>query len=165
MMRWAGWLMVIVVAAGGCGDDDDGQNDEASIKAAAESCHGLCEVQSRPPCDPAGNPPVATCKQLCDALARDVKPDCRDEFSAFYTCSSEHGVCSGSIVPDACTEALNQRVACEGTGGGMCVGAIDGFCPSVQCPCPTGVTPVSGFTRESGECRCYDEQTCVELCD
>jgi hypothetical protein len=160
------WLVAVLVAGVACGDDDDAASGAGS--AARMSCERQCEAQDRvqgcrPPVD------LATCKQLCGALVAQVDADCGDEFSAYYDCSANQGFeCLAlGVGQDAlpCKNAQDQLDACQGTPA--CVGADDeGLCPRVTCPCPEGATSVSGFSSDSGECRCYDERTCVDFfCD
>jgi hypothetical protein len=159
-------LAALLGAGTGCGDDDD--TGAGANGAARMSCDRQCEAQDevqgcRPLVDLAG------CKQLCGLLVADLEADCGDEFSAYYDCSANQGFeCSAlGTSQDAapCKNALDQLDACKGSP--MCVGADDeGRCPSVACPCPEGTTSVSGFSNESGECRCYDAKTCVDFfCD
>lgn len=162
---------VVLLVCWGCGDDaggdDDGVIDQAA-SLARDACHAQCEAQQQTEgCEPLVG--LSTCRQLCDMIVRDLEPDCREEFTAYYNCSADQGfTCFGGLVTqpsEPCANALDELNACQGTP--MCVGADDeGFCPSVDCPCPDGSTPVSGFSNESGECRCLDEQTCTDLfCD
>lgn len=151
----------------GCGDDGGDESGGEGTSAALDACHAQCESQEEVVgCEPFVD--LSTCRQLCGSLVRSLEPDCRDEFTAYYTCSAEQGfTCLGALVSqdsEPCQNAMDALEDCEGPA--MCVGASDaGFCPSVDCPCPGGSTPVSGFSNESGECRCFDERTCVELCD
>jgi hypothetical protein len=160
-------LTTLLCSFAACGgDDDDSQSGGGS--AARMSCDRQCEAQERVQgCRPLL--PLAQCKQLCAAIVADIKPECGDEFSAYYDCSANQGFECGGIgtTQDAapCKSALDALDACEGPV--MCVGARDsGTCPSVVCPCPSGATNVSGFSNEGGECRCYDEKTCLDFfCD
>jgi hypothetical protein len=157
---------VLVIGIGGCGSSDQGS---ASSAVSAASCNRQCDAQSMVNgCTPIVD--TGTCKQLCGALAAQTPATCASKFDTYYDCSATAGFeCTGALVSQkggACSAEQSAFAACQNGGKKpTCAGANDaGFCPSVQCPCPSGTTPISGFSNTTGACKCFDTTTCLDLC-
>lgn len=149
----------------GCGSDGGNGNG-----VSPGTCYRQCDVQSAiTGCIPIVDPPH--CKSLCDALAAATPASCQSKFEAYYACSANAGFeCFGNFEAQkggACLTEEKAYVACQNGGKpATCEGALDsGFCPSVDCPCPSGVTPISGFDNGPSGCRCFDTTSCKSLCD
>jgi hypothetical protein len=158
-------------ACGGDGDDSGGGSSGSGPSVA--SCNAQCEAQEKvrgSGCEPFVD--LGTCKQLCAQLAKNAKA-CAAQFNAYYDCSAADGFkCAGPLVTNktnACDDELDALNTCSngGSNGPACKGAnANGTCPQVQCPCPGGTKPVSGFDNSSGSCECLDSNTCKDLfCD
>jgi hypothetical protein len=152
----------------GCSSSSDGGGN-ASTRVPVESCHGQCQAQTAVTgCTPFVD--LATCKSMCDALAAQTPAACAGKFDAYYGCSANAGFeCLGSLVEQkggACSAEMQTLANCQNGGKKpTCEGASDaGFCPSVDCPCSSGTTPISGFSNRSGSCKCFDTTTCLDAC-
>jgi len=151
----------------GCGSDG---GNSGSGGVSPGTCYRQCDAQSAiVGCMPIVDPP--NCKALCDALAAGTPASCQSKFDAYYECSANAGFeCFGDLEAQkggACLTEEKAYVACQNGGHPItCEGALDGgFCPSVDCPCPSGVTPISGFDNGPSGCRCFDTTSCKTLCD
>jgi hypothetical protein len=170
-------LALVALSSTGCSDDKKGSSGgNAALK---NSCNAQCDAQDQvPSCDPLVD--VATCKMICGSLAASVKAACADAYKAYYDCSAAAGFeCAGALgvaqKNNACMAEQNAVNDCNngggaGTGGGAgsgapaCEGAMpSGTCPQVQCQCPDGVHPVSGFDNDANGCKCWDTETCKDL--
>jgi hypothetical protein len=155
----------ILVLSTACGDGTSSGSSANGV--AADSCHRQCDAQAKVQgCTPIVG--VAECKSLCDQLAASVPSKCKSEFDAYYNCSADEGfTCLGSLPTQstACKAKMDAFDKCKNGGSASsCAGELDsGVCPSVQCPCPSGVVPVSGFDHSSGSCKCFDTVTCKDL--
>lgn len=167
MKPWNGGLVLLVVAwLGACGSDGGG----STKGVPADSCHQQCDAQETVTgCQPFVD--LATCKSMCDALAAQTPAACAAKFSGYYGCSASAGFeCLGSLVTQkggACSAEQKALDQCQNGGKSTsCAGALDGgFCPSVQCPCPSGTTQISGFDNGPSGCKCFDTTTCLQMCN
>jgi hypothetical protein len=172
-LTWVAFVLELAAcgskSSGGSGGG--GAGGGATGKISASSCYSQCDAQQATQgCTPIVS--LAECKMLCDALAGSTPASCAGAFDAYYSCSAHDGfTCAVGLVSqktDACKAKQDAFDKCS--HGGMkstCQGQLDsGVCPSVQCPCPSGAKPVSGFDNSSGSCKCLDTVTCKDLfCD
>jgi hypothetical protein len=158
------FLGVMAAVAAGCGGGGSGGGG-----VSPAPCHEQCAAQQKVTgCTPFVD--LATCDSMCDALAGQTPATCEPKFSAYYSCSTLAGFeCLGSLVTqkgNACRAEQSALDKCQNGGKSTtCEGALDGgFCPSVECACPSGPTPISGFDQSSGSCKCFDATTCKSMC-
>jgi hypothetical protein len=166
--------LVVCSYISACGGDDGG-GPSGGTAASVASCNAQCDAQEEvrgSGCAPLVD--LATCKQLCGRLVKDVGR-CGPQFNAYYDCSAADGfMCLGALVTNktkACDDDLAAYNSCRSGGvggsGASCKGANpSGTCPQVPCPCPDGTKMVSGFDSSSAGCACLDSNTCKDLfCD
>jgi hypothetical protein len=151
-------LALVVACSGGNG------------RGGGTPCDAVCDAQAKG----CAQYDVASCHDLCAA----VKPAaaCASKFDAWNACRA--GVayqCSSTATlngkPDAvqadptlCAAQQNDYGACASQNAPKCAGADDaGFCPSVQCPCPSGVVAWSGQHSNGSSCACDDTTTCLSI--
>jgi hypothetical protein len=168
IVKWAargvalGFVGVVGMAVVACGSDSGNSSGNG---ADASLCNAQCDAQAQVQgCTPVV--PTATCKQICPALAQSTLPGCGDAFNAYYKCSANAAWECGPIGPTqkggACKAEQDALSKCNHA---TCEGELDGgFCPSVQCACPSGTTSVSGYNTTNGVCKCVDTSNCQQFC-
>lgn len=117
---------------------------------------------------------VSGCQEFCAFIT----PSCKAQEEAYATCTIGVGFKCSSFVkindkPAAetvdsskCQAELKAYADCQNAHAPKCSGSDDaGFCPSVDCACPSGHIPISGSRPDGhGGCTCVDTTTCKDFC-